>query len=176
LLIVEHVLGNRHEDPALSEACDHAAAQGGLEVLRLPSDAARRGRMRVTTDAGTELGLALGRGSELHDGDVIYRAPDGSQVVVVAIPPSDALVIRPAEDAPADRLFEMGVRLGHALGNQHWPIRVDAGAVIVPITLDRKATETVLATYGMEGLEWSVAQVAPDVLPAAAPPQSHRHG
>jgi urease accessory protein len=186
LLIVDRVLGNRHEDPDLAEECERAARAGGLETVRLSSQDVQRGRLRISTDAGTDLGLNLGREVGVRDGDVLYHSPDGRRIVVVAVKGAEAVVIRPApspEEAlggsPGNEglgLFELGVRLGHLLGNQHWPIRLEQGTVLVPVATDRKAVETVLRTYGLEGLEWKFTEVSPETrLPTIAPPISHSH-
>ncbi len=188
MLIVESVLGNTHEDQNLAEECERVAQAGGLEMIRLSAQDVQRRRLRVSTDAGTDLGLNLSRGRPLgagvRDGDVLYRSLDGRRMVVVAVQGAEAVVIRPAlgrrrGEHPGRRgqaLFELGVRLGHLLGNQHWPIRLDQGAVLVPVVTDRKAIETILATYGIEGLEWEFAEVPPGTqLPTIAPPISHRH-
>jgi len=187
LLIIDRVLGNRHENPDLAEECERVARAGGLEMVRLSSQDVQRGRLRILTDAGTDLGLNLGREAGVRDGDVLYRSSDGRRIVVVAVQAAEAVVIRPEpsrpEEAPGDSpgseglaLFELGVRLGHLLGNQHWPILLEQGAVLVPVATDRKAVETVLRTYGLEGLQWKFAEVPPGTrLPTIAPPISHSH-
>ncbi len=175
MLIVDQVVGNRYEDAMLGRDCERAAAGGGLEVVSIAFHDAQRGRMRVITDAGTEVGVALERGVGLRDGDVLYRAPNATRVITVAVQPSEALSIRLGSGIDADKLFELGVRVGHVLGNQHWPIRLAEGRVLVPVTVDRVVMETVLRTYGLDGVEWEFVAVAPDELPAAMPRIAHDH-
>ena len=55
------------------------------------------------------------------------------------------LVPRPCTNA-AERL-RRAIRLGHVLGNQHWPVAVVGEQVLVPVTLDRAVMETVLKTH-----------------------------
>ncbi len=175
MLIVDQVVGNRHEDAMLDRDCERAAADGALEVVSLPFHDAQRGRMRLTTDAGTEVGVALGRGIRLRDGDVLYRNSDGTQVITVAVAPSEALSIRLVSGIDSDKLFELGVRVGHVLGNQHWPIRLSEGRVLVPVSVDRTVMETVLRTYGLDGIGWEFVAVPSDELPAAMPRSTHPH-
>lgn len=171
MLVVERILGNRHDDPALAAVCDELERCGGLERVLLSFQAAQRGRMRVTTDAGTELGIALGRGSVLRDGDVLRL--DERQVVAVTVQPFAELAIRPTPSLEAHELFAVGVRLGHVLGNQHWLIRLEGGQVFVPVTVDRTVMETVMTTYGLDGLEWEFVTVHPGKVPPATPPAAH---
>jgi len=175
MLVIDRVLGNRHEQQALAADCERAAKDGGLELVELSYQDAQRGRMRVTTGVGTELAVDLGRGIALRDGDVLYRSPDGSRIVVAAVQPAEALVIRLAREGTSQEMFELGIRLGHVLGNQHWPVRVEHGEVLVPVTVDRKVMETVLRTYGMDGLAHEFAPVEAGRLPAAMPPIPHDH-
>lgn len=173
MLVVERIAGNRNEDPALGAMCRRAAAAGVLEVARISFQDAQRGRMRVTTDAGTEIGVSIGRGAALRDGDVLCRSEE--RVVVVAVEPMEALVIRAGTGAPPDSLFELGVKLGHVLGNQHWPMRIESGRVLVPVTVDRRVMETVLRTHNVAGLEYEFAAVEPGEVPTAMPHIPHEH-
>ncbi|MGH8900949.1 MAG: urease accessory protein UreE [Egibacteraceae bacterium] len=159
MIVVERILGNRHADPALAAVCDELERRGGLERVWLSCQAAQRGRMRVTTDAGTELGIALRRGSVLRDGDVLRL--DEHQIVAVAVQPVAELAIRPAPSLEARERFAVGVRLGHVLGNQHWSIRLEGDQVFVPVTVDHTVMETVMAAYGLDGLEREFVTVDP---------------
>ena len=55
------------------------------------------------------------------------------------------LTLRPG--LPTEEQHHWLVRLGHVLGNQHWPIANGDDAVLVPVTLDRAVMETVLRTH-----------------------------
>ena len=55
------------------------------------------------------------------------------------------LTLRPG--LPPGEQHHWLVRLGHVLGNQHWPIASVDEAVLVPVTLDRAVMETVLRTH-----------------------------
>jgi urease accessory protein len=156
MLVIEQVIGNRYDDQQLAEDCQRAAESDGLEHIHLSLDEAVRGRMRVTTDGGTEVGIAVGRDHALRDGDVLYRSDDGQRVVVVTMRAAETLVIRIQPGGSPQDMFELGVRLGHLLGNQHWTLRVAGDRVLVPVTVDRRVMETVLRSHGIEGLEFEV--------------------
>ncbi|WP_457965096.1 urease accessory protein UreE [Arthrobacter sp. D1-29] len=107
-MIIEKVLGNLHELPT----ADLAAYTGmHREKVVLPSAELVKRIQRVTTDHGQELGIRLPSGSDdLRDGDILHVA--GTNMIVVAVLPTDVLVISPGS------VYEMGV-VAHSLGNRH---------------------------------------------------------
>lgn len=172
MLLVEQILGNTHEDANLAAQANEAAKQGGLESVRLSFADAQRGRMKVTTDAGTDVGVSIGREGGLHDGDVLFA--DGQKVIVVSVQSPEVMAIRPPSGLGPQEMFEAGVRLGHVLGNQHWPITWRDGNCIVAVTVDRLVMETVLRHHGVEGLEHEFVGIEPEEL-AAAHQEPHEH-
>jgi urease accessory protein len=137
---VDGVVGNVDDDPDLAAAvADHEHA-GTLETVVLDDTERKRSRLRVTTDAGTELGVLVDT-PELTAGDVLVREDD--RAVVVAFEDREAFVIVfPSETATAT-----AVELGHRIGNQHWDIAVDGGSLYVPVDADRAIIEEVLGPY-----------------------------
>lgn len=81
------------------------------ETVLLPAAALTQRIQRLTTDHGRELGLRLPSSSpDLRHGDVLVLEPE--QAVVVAVAPTDVLVIAPRDLREA--LF-----VAHSLGNRH---------------------------------------------------------
>jgi urease accessory protein len=120
------------------------------------ADAAKR-RLRLSSETGADVAIDLPRGTYLHDGAVLHD--DGERILVVERPLEEALVIRFAPSLGHDALVEAAARIGHAFGNQHVPIEVVDGAVLVPITTSAElASETVRALH-LEGLEAEHARV-----------------
>ncbi len=107
-MIVEKIVGNLAHLPPEEREGLH------VEKVVLPSADLVKRIQRVTTDHGREIGLRLaaapGRDGDLKDGDILLREANG--VVVVAVLPSDVLVIAPRT------ITEMGVT-AHSLGNRH---------------------------------------------------------
>ncbi|AKK10585.1 urease accessory protein UreE [Corynebacterium uterequi] len=82
-----------------------------VEKVWLPSAELVKRIQRVTTDHGREIGIRLPAGSpDLRDGDILAMEADNA--VVVAVLPTDVLVIAPRS------ITEMG-QVAHALGNRH---------------------------------------------------------
>ena len=57
--------------------------------------------------------------------------------------------LAPAGPTDTAEQLQQAVRLGHVLGNQHWPIAVVGGQILVPVSLDRTVMETVVTTHHM---------------------------
>lgn len=103
-MIVEKILGNLHQMPDVY-------AGHHKEKVMLPSSLLVKRIQRVTTDHGKELGIRLPAGSgDLRDGDIL--AIDDANLIVIAVLPTDVLVIAPRT------IHEMGV-VAHSLGNRH---------------------------------------------------------
>jgi Urease accessory protein UreE len=138
---VDGVVGNVDDDPELAEAVDAHEADGTLETVVLDDTERKRSRLRVTTDAGTDLGVLVDQ-PELTAGDVLVL--DDERAVVVAFEQREAFVI---EFPAAETAVETGIELGHRIGNQHWDIAVDGATIYVPVDADRAIIERVLGPY-----------------------------
>ena len=176
MFVVDRVLGNTRNDERLALAVQAKEKSGEAERVLVSFHDAQRRRLRLTTEGGTEVGIDLAAGRALQDGDVLYRSPDESRVVVVEVAPSEAVAIRLSREMPPEELFAFAVRLGHMLGNQHWPIQIEHDVVLTPVSIDRKVMDTVLKAHGLDGLEWEFIAVEPGRVPTGMPHVQHEHG
>jgi urease accessory protein len=139
------------------------------DELRLsPWDAQKR-RLRKRTRAGRDVAVALDRPGALADGDVLYAGPDA--VVVVRVDAGEVVVFRLSGAPDPTSLAANAVRLGHVLGNQHWPVRlrpatadqlsVGAVEIVVPLSLDRRVVDAVIRAHRLEGVSYSFRPAAP---------------
>lgn len=84
------------------------------ERIRLSSHDLAKRLLRVTTDAGREVGIRLPEGTELRDGDILWM--DDRVAIVIDVLPEELLVVGPRS------LREMG-EVAHHLGNRHIPVQ-----------------------------------------------------
>ena len=82
-----------------------------------------RSRQRVTSDCGTEIGIALPTGQALHEDDILYE--DGERVIAVATFAEDVLALYPG--TPVD----LG-RIAYQVGNRHAPVMMENDRVLTP--------------------------------------------
>lgn len=138
---VDGVVGNVEADPEIAQVIETHELDGSLERVILDETERWRSRLRVTTEAGTELGVLVDR-PELVTGDVLLIEDD--LAVVVAFDSLEAFVIEfPAPEAAVSTAVE----LGHRVGNQHWDISVEGSSVYIPVEADRSIIEDVLGPY-----------------------------
>ena len=170
MIRVDGIVGNA-ADPKLADEIAAHEAEGTLEAVVLDSADRRKSRLRVETDAGTDLGVLVDR-PELSAGDVLLL--DDDRAVVVEFESREAFVIElpePAESTPADT-----VELGHRIGNQHWDIAVEGRTVYVPVEADRTIIETVLGPYLPVGTETRYETVDADRFVDDENTTDHSHG
>lgn len=148
MLRIRERLGNMHADPELAEQVERWRQATRLEEVTLDERDAHKSRLRVQTANGRALGLILPRGTSLNEGDVFALADqDGGVLIHISL--QEVMVLTPSpETDPAERL-RRAVRLGHVLGNQHWPVAFVGEHILVPVSLDRAVMETVLRTHRM---------------------------
>ncbi|WP_218081039.1 urease accessory protein UreE [Anthocerotibacter panamensis] len=89
--------------------------QGPIEVLILPWDERCKPRQRRMTDRGTDVALALPRGTILKDGELLYNSPE--RTIRVQAQPEPVLVIHPSDPTQA-------CLVAHHLGNWHRSLQV----------------------------------------------------
>jgi|SRR6056297_3737245 len=166
---VDGVIGNRFEDSELAAAVDGHEAERTLERVVLDSADRRKSRLRVETDAGTDLGVLVDK-PELAAGDVLVC--DDDRAVVVAFESREAFVIELPESTPAAT-----VELGHRIGNQHWDIAIEDRTVYIPVEADRAIIEDVLGPYLPAGAEtWYETVDADRFVDEASAAAAHGHG
>ena len=148
MLRIRKRLGNMHTDPEVAEQVGRWRQSARLEEVSLDERDAHKSRLRVQTASGLVLGLILPRGTSLGEGDVFALADqDGGVLIHISL--QEVMVLTPSSETdPAERL-RRAVRLGHVLGNQHWPVAFVGEHILVPVSLDRAVMETVLRTHRM---------------------------
>jgi urease accessory protein len=178
MIVVEAIAGNLGEDTRLRDLHQRYQAVGRAEALELTPLEAQKGRLRTATDRGTPVGLSLGRGTALRDGDILYLNEAEERIIVARLTPEEVLVITLKPAASPAELLRVAVQLGHVLGNQHWPVKVEGMSVYVPVSVDKKVMETVLKTYDLPGIEYRFEHGSVGVISRAVPhehPHPHEH-
>jgi urease accessory protein len=139
-------LGNVHINSEFKDQTLQWQKAGLLDEMTIEERDARKSRLRLHTAKGRDIGVTLPRGSAIEDGDVFAVEEDGSRVLVhIAL--QEVMVLTPRETLVSHERWAWAVRLGHVLGNQHWPVAVVGEQILTPVTVDRAVMETVLKTH-----------------------------
>lgn len=149
--LVEQVLGNMSDEVWRVRL---AGPEAEVDWLELGQWDAQKNRLRKTTNNGLEVAVSLDRGRHLRDGDVLLWDEATRRAVVARIHLCDVMVVSLPDPAlhPAADIMETCVKLGHALGNQHWPAVIRDNAVYVPMSVDRHVMEAVMETHHLKGI------------------------
>lgn len=150
--IVEKVLGNR------ADAAWAARLNGTfVDWLELSQWDAQKNRLRKETEGGRSMAVALERGESLRDGDVLEwdEASRSAVVCRIRLCPVMAVDLTGLAALGVESAVSSAVRLGHALGNQHWPAVVKKGVVYVPMTADEKVMSAVMDTHDIAGVTYA---------------------
>lgn len=146
MLRVSQYLGNIRTDSIVADKLAQWERAGKLEEVAIDEREASKSRLRLRTSKGRELGLFLPRGTKITDGDVFaLDSEEGGVLIHLSL--QEVMVLTPLPCPSATERLRRAVRLGHVLGNQHWPVAVVEEQVLVPVSLDRAVMETVLKTH-----------------------------
>jgi urease accessory protein len=170
MVIIETVIGNIN-DREWAKRLSGAS----IDILELDQWEAQKNRFRKKTAKGTELAVALDRGTAIRDGDILVWEPSKAIGIVVRIRLREVMIIH--LDGLAHAAPEIAMRtcleLGHALGNQHWPALIKGDHVYVPLTVDRKVMASVMKTHRFEDIRYEFVPGS-EVVPYLAPHESRR--
>ena len=171
---IDGIVGNRHDDPDLGGKIDAHERAGTLERVVIDSDERKKSRIRVETDAGTDLGIVVGE-AELRSGDVLFI--DEDRAAVVTFETREAFVVELPD--PDESTTASAVEFGHRVGNQHWDIAIEDGAVYVPVEAERRILEDVLGSYLPADARTHYEEVDAELFiddPATGSSPDHDHG
>src|SRR6185312_3123553 len=170
MVIIETVIGNINDREWAKRLSD-----ARIDILELDQWEAQKNRFRKKTAKGSELAVALDRGTVMRDGDILVWEPSKAMGIGVRIRLREVMIVH--LDGLAHLAPEIAMRtcleLGHALGNQHWPALIKDGHVYVPLTVDRKVMASVMDTHRFEGIRYEFVPGREAVL-QFAPHESRR--
>lgn len=124
MLLIDKIVGDRN-DPDLHHKLHEYEYHGLIvDTVRVaPSDLDRR-RLRVRTERGEDLAIALSRQERLFDGAVLYLGDE--KAIVLRAQEQRWLRIVPNSKRDA-------VELGYLVGNLHWRVRFEDEHILVSL-------------------------------------------
>ncbi|WP_053070597.1 hypothetical protein [Halomonas sp. PR-M31] len=171
---ITDVIGNIHTDEKLAQSFRQWGTAGQVERVRLDMWTAQKSRLRAITDQDTTLGITLARDQALADGDVLLLDDTARRMILVEVEGRQVMVCDINNQEDATSTIELALELGHALGNQHWPIKAHGQRVYVPVIADISIMEAMMRARNLPGVQWHFTEATPEMgLPATAP--SHEH-
>ncbi|MEE9605772.1 MAG: hypothetical protein V3V70_09405 [Candidatus Scalindua sp.] len=154
MLIINKILGNIYTDVKWEELYNEVRYKDGVQTIMFTRKESERCRLyKKLPGFGEEIGINLKRGMVLHDGDVLYYKKS-EKMLVVKIEAEEMMVLHFVEKFHEGKMLELAVKLGHAIGNQHWQMKVVGGKIYVPIMIDKKVMESVIKTHNIPGIKY----------------------
>ena len=141
--IAQTYLGNLTENSSLNQRVTSARQTESYLETYLTQDDRGKGRIQARSTSGIALGIIKNRDWSLRSQDVFQT--DSGKLLLIHIQEQKLMVLSFTEQkrASATQL----VKLGHMLGNQHYPIKIIQGKIYL------KAANPALAEKTIEELQ-----------------------
>ena len=154
MLIINEILGNINTDGKWKKLYNIMNRDNHVHTIMITRLESERCRLfKRLPELNEEMGINLKRGMVLCDGDVLYYKR-GEKMFVAKIEAEEMMVLHFVEKFHEDKMLELAVKLGHAIGNQHWQMKVVGGKIYVPIMIDKKVMESVMKTHNIPGVKY----------------------
>ncbi len=154
MLSINEILGNINTDEKWKELYNVMYRENHVQTIMFTRKESERCRLyKKLPEFDEEIGISLKRGTVLHGGDVIYYKK-GEKMFVAKIEAEEMMVLHFVEKFHEDKMLELAVKLGHAIGNQHWQMKVVGRKIYVPIMIDKKVMESVIKTHNIPGVKY----------------------
>ncbi len=141
-MIIKETLGNLTTDA-------EKYASYTIDKLHLEQWEATKSRIKKLSHLGTEVAISLDRGNHLHNKDILFVDDEKKVVIIVDILLKNVLKITLPENITLETLF----KLGHALGNQHWPAILQGKFVYVPLYVAEGIMRSMLRTHNFTDMD-----------------------
>ncbi|MCX8253894.1 Urease accessory protein UreE 1 [Beijerinckiaceae bacterium RH AL1] len=142
MILIETVIGDMRE-PELAAQLHRLEHADAVDTVTLGSADLARRRLRVTSERGADVAIALPRDVVLFNGAVLQL--DDSHALIVRAAPTDWLRIIPHGAAAA-------LELGYHAGNLHWRVRFAGSELLVAMDGPRAAYRARIARLVDDGL------------------------
>ena len=151
-IVAEHYLGNLNDSQDVAIQVSQAQQQNQCFSVLIERQDCGKGRIFAQTDAGPAVGIVKDRTWRLRDGDVLET--QRHQLVIIGLQKQPVIALqfeRKAYNSPVVLL-----RLGHVIGNRHWPVTLKGETLYVEVVSDVDIVEATIReavkTMNIQGL------------------------
>lgn len=142
MIIINDVIGNLS---SLQEKYDGY----DIDIIKLEQWESSKSRIKKTAPSGQEIAISLDRGKHLHNKDILFVDEAKKRIYIVDIQLKNVLKITVSPDANNETMF----KLGHALGNQHWPAILKDNSIYVPLYVHENIMRSMLKTHNFSDID-----------------------
>lgn len=141
MLMVTSILGNLKKDSFLNQKYREYSNKNLIETVLIHRSESEKMRMRKKSTKDTDLGFILPSRTRLRDQDVIFL--DETKMILINIVPELVAILNIKNDSSKYGeqnyldLLNVGIKIGHTIGNLHRPLKLEKNKIIFPIqTMD----------------------------------------
>ncbi|MEM6598309.1 MAG: hypothetical protein AAF635_09080 [Cyanobacteria bacterium P01_C01_bin.69] len=178
-IVADQYLGNTHESKEIALQISQAQAQQLCLEVAIARQDCGKGRIFTQTEAQQPIGIVKERTWRLRDGDVLCA--QSGQLVLVSLQKQPVIALqfeRKALNVPVNLM-----RLGHIVGNHHWPMALKEETLYVEVANNADVIESTLReaakSLNIKGLhivrEYKTAEQALDFVADLSGAHSHVH-
>ena len=161
--LAEDYLGNVSESADVARRVMQFQREGRCLEVTIGRGDRTKGRILTQSQFGQPVGIVKARNWMLREGDVL-STQTSCKLVLVSLQQQQVMALR-FDKSASNRAIAL-VRLGHALGNQHWPVTMKGDVMYLDLVTDAHSMEATLLkiakTIGIEGLQISFEEKAAD--------------
>ena len=150
-------LGNMERDSSLSSLVREARDRSRVLEVSLKKSDRNKSRILTKSTSGVAIGIVKSRDLKIREGDV-FQTTQGN-LIVVHLEAETLMVLNLTEVTESDSTIEL-VRLGHLLGNQHYPIKIEQQKIYVRLTTDKRVIISQIEDLNISGLTISWERVS----------------
>jgi len=139
--MVTSILGNIKKDSFLNQKYKEYSNKNLVETVLIQRSESEKMRMRKKSTKDTDLGFILPSRTRLRDQDVIFL--DDHKMILINIVPELVAILNIKNDSSKYGeqnyldLLNVGIKIGHTIGNLHRPLKLEKNKIIFPIqTMD----------------------------------------
>lgn len=132
-------------EPSIADRLHDLEHRGGVEILTVDRDDTLRRRLRGRTNKNTEVVIALDRTERLTDGAVLVL--EGDRAIIVRMTEERWLRVSPRD-------LDAALETGYFVGNLHWRVRFEPGALLVALEGPVEHYTSRLVHLTMQGRIW----------------------
>ncbi|MGQ0486558.1 MAG: urease accessory protein UreE [Hyphomicrobiales bacterium] len=129
-------------DASIADRLHDLDHRGQVEILTIDRGDTLRRRLRGRTNRNTEVLIALDRSERLTDGAVLVLESD--RAIVVRMTDERWLRVGPRD-------IDAALEIGYILGNLHWRVRFEPGAILIAVEGPAEHYTSRLAHLTMQG-------------------------
>ena len=146
LEVTDRYLGNINHEPNLA---DIIASKSCLKVSLTESDR-HKGRIHAHSDSGIAVGIIKSRDRPLESGDLWQTNSD--KLILIQLQAATVMVIDLITSDHTLSAVQL-IKLGHVLGNHHYPIAIQGSKIYVKLTTPKHVLEKLIIDLNISNLQ-----------------------